>query len=59
MLIGAIAYTVGLWNASLNASEKGFYAISCLMSLFASIAVQKNVRDLALFREDEPADASE
>jgi uncharacterized membrane protein YiaA len=45
---------IGLWNANLNPSEKGFYGISFLMSLFASIAVQKNVRDLALFKEDAP-----
>lgn len=38
---------VGLWNATLTPSEKGFYAMSYLMSLFASVAVQKNVRDVA------------
>lgn len=48
--------TVGLWNASLASSEKGFYAMSYLLSLFAAVAVQKNVRDLALFRSHEPAD---
>jgi len=37
---------VGLWNASLQLSEKGFYAMSFVLSLFAVIAVQKNVRDL-------------
>jgi uncharacterized membrane protein YiaA len=37
--------TVGLWNATLTASEKGFYAMSFLLSLFAAIAVQKNTRD--------------
>lgn len=37
---------VGLWNASLQPSEKGFYAMSFLLSLFAVVAVQKNVRDL-------------
>jgi uncharacterized membrane protein YiaA len=50
---------VGLWNASLSPSEKGFYGISFLMSLFASIAVQKNVRDLALFQEEVPLPESE
>lgn len=38
--------TVGLFNAALTLSEKGFYAISFAMALFAVIAVQKNVRDL-------------
>ena len=39
---------VGLWNATLAASEKGFYAMAYVLSLFAAVAVQKNVRDLAL-----------
>jgi uncharacterized membrane protein YiaA len=38
--------TVGLWNAVLAPSEKGFYAMGFVLSLFAAIAVQKNVRDL-------------
>ncbi len=37
--------TVGLWNATLTLSEKGFYAMAFLLSLFAAIAVQKNTRD--------------
>ena len=45
--------TVGLWNASLELSEKGFYAISFLLSLFAAISVQKNVRDLELFPQED------
>ncbi|GAB3832368.1 inner membrane protein YiaA [Hymenobacter jeollabukensis] len=36
---------VGLWNATLTLSEKGFYAMSFTLSLFAAIAVQKNTRD--------------
>jgi len=44
--------TVGLWNAKLADSEKGFYAMSFLLSLFGAVAVQKNIRDLALFKED-------
>jgi len=36
---------VGLWNATLAPSEKGFYAMSFVLSLFAAVAVQKNVRD--------------
>lgn len=38
--------TVGLWNATLAPSEKGFYAMSFVLSLFAVVAVQKNVRDV-------------
>lgn len=38
---------VGLWNATLADSEKGFYGMSFVLSLFAAVAVQKNVRDIA------------
>ena len=38
---------IGLWNASLLLSEKGFYGIAFALSLFAAIVVQKNTRDLA------------
>lgn len=40
--------TIGLWNAAITHSEKGFYAMSYLLALFGSVAVQKNVRDIAL-----------
>jgi uncharacterized membrane protein YiaA len=43
---------VGLWNAALAPTEKGFYAMAYLLSLFAAVAVQKNVRDVAAFGED-------
>ncbi|MFK7747802.1 MAG: inner membrane protein YiaA [Kordia sp.] len=36
---------VGLWNADMELSEKGFYGMSFTLSLFASVAVQKNTRD--------------
>ncbi len=38
---------VGLFNASLLMSEKGFFAMAYLVSGFAAVAVQKNVRDIA------------
>jgi uncharacterized membrane protein YiaA len=43
--------SVGLWNATIAFSEKGFYGMSFLLSLFGGVAVQKNVRDLALYGE--------
>jgi uncharacterized membrane protein YiaA len=47
-VLSAVALlAVGLWNAGLAPSEKGFYAMSYVLSLFAAVAVQKNVRDLA------------
>lgn len=41
--IGLLA--IGLVNANLLLSEKGFYAMAFVLSLFAAITVQKNVRD--------------
>lgn len=41
-----VLLVVGLWNADLLLSEKGFYSMSFLLSLFAAIAVQKNTRDV-------------
>ncbi len=37
---------IGLWNADLELSEKGFYAMSFVLSLFSAVAVQKNTRDI-------------
>lgn len=48
-LISVLLLTIGLWNATLTLSEKGFYAMSFLLTLFASIAVQKNTRDMLKF----------
>ncbi|WP_430411863.1 inner membrane protein YiaA [Kordia sp.] len=44
---------VGLWNAELALSEKGFYGMSFALSLFASVAVQKNTRDLHALKQQE------
>lgn len=45
VILTIVLLTVGLWNATLAASEKGFYAMAFLLSLFAAVAVQKNIRD--------------
>jgi uncharacterized membrane protein YiaA len=45
LLLALLLLSVGLWNATLAPSEKGFYAMSFVLSLFAAVAVQKNVRD--------------
>ena len=44
-LLTLLLLTVGLINATLTLSEKGFFAMSFVLSLFAVIAVQKNTRD--------------
>lgn len=38
---------LGLFNAEITRSEKGFFGMSFVLSLFAVIAVQKNTRDTA------------
>lgn len=40
-----VLLVIGLWNASLLPSEKGFYAFAFLLAIFGAIAVQKNTRD--------------
>lgn len=47
LLLSLLLLAVGLSNATLTPSEKGFYAMSFVLSLFAAVAVQKNVRDIA------------
>lgn len=49
---------VGLWNAGLLPSEKGFYAMSFIVAMFAAITVQKNVRDIQALGPEEVAEAS-
>ena len=51
--LAILLLAIGLWNASLALSEKGFYAMSFVLSLFASVAVQKNIRDTASRDESE------
>lgn len=46
VILCIVLLTVGLWNADLTKSEKGFYAMSYVLSLFGAIAVQKNTRDM-------------
>ncbi|MBK8803127.1 MAG: hypothetical protein IPN71_13935 [Fibrobacteres bacterium] len=45
-VLSVLLLSVGLWNATLTLSEKGFYAMSFVLALFSAVAVQKNVRDL-------------
>jgi len=52
-LLSIVLLTVGLWNANLTKSEKGFYAMSFVLSMFAAIAVQKNTRDMKAAQKHE------
>lgn len=47
-----VLLAIGLWNADLELSEKGFYAMSFTLSLFSAIAVQKNTRDVAYINNE-------
>jgi uncharacterized membrane protein YiaA len=51
-LLSILLLVIGLWHADLDLSEKGFYAMSFLLSLFAAIAVQKNIRDSNLANKE-------
>ena len=52
-ILSIVLLTVGLWNAELAKSEKGFYAMSFVLSMFAAIAVQKNTRDMKGVRNND------
>lgn len=45
---------IGLWNADLLPSEKGFYAFAFLLAIFGAITVQKNTRDGQIARGKHP-----
>jgi uncharacterized membrane protein YiaA len=44
-VLAILLLIIGLWNADLMRSEKGFYGMSFTLSLFAAVAIQKNIRD--------------
>ncbi|KAB7733235.1 hypothetical protein F5984_04715 [Rudanella paleaurantiibacter] len=54
-VLAIVLLTVGLWNATMLPSEKGFYAFAFLLALFGAIAVQKNTRDSQVPNEADTA----
>ncbi len=50
-IVSLILLVVGLRNADLLLSEKGFYGMAFTLALFSSIAVQKNTRDTKLVNQ--------
>ncbi|WP_264553626.1 inner membrane protein YiaA [Flavobacterium sp. N2038] len=52
-LLSIVLLVVGLWNATILPSEKGFYAFAFLLALFGAISVQKNTRDNMNFSQNE------
>ena len=46
LIVSIALMGIGLYNAgSIVLSEKGFYGMAYVLSLFAAITVQKNIRD--------------
>lgn len=45
LLIGVTAYLIGLFNASMELNEKGYYFALLIFGLYSSVSLQKAVRD--------------
>ncbi len=45
-IMAVLLLVIGLWSSALSLSEKGFYAMAYVLSMFAAITVQKNTRDI-------------
>ncbi len=55
-IISIALLIIGLWNAELTLSEKGFYGISFMLSIYSAIAVQKNIRDITYIDRNQDKD---
>ena len=48
MLVGVLAYLLGLWNATgMLLNEKGYYLAVLILGLYSAISLQKTLRDRA------------
>ncbi|RQZ20782.1 hypothetical protein DIE15_01555 [Burkholderia sp. Bp9031] len=54
LILAILLLCVGLFNATLALSEKGFYAMAFVLGLFGAVAVQKNTRDIQAVRSAFP-----
>ncbi|MFV8829804.1 inner membrane protein YiaA [Alkalihalobacterium sp. APHAB7] len=45
LLIGVTGYLIGLFNASMELNEKGYYFAILVFGLYAAVSLQKAVRD--------------
>ena len=53
-IVAVALMAIGLYNAgSIILSEKGFYGMSFVLSIFAAITVQKNIRDTQKAKEQD------
>lgn len=45
LIVGISAYLVGLWNAEMGLTERGYHLTLVFYGLFSAISLQKSVRD--------------
>lgn len=45
LAIGVLGYLLGLWNATLELNEKGYYFAVFLLAMFSAVTLQKTIRD--------------
>jgi uncharacterized membrane protein YiaA len=45
LFAGALTFCIGLWNATMMLSEKGYFFTLLMYGLFSAVSVQKSVRD--------------
>jgi len=45
LLIGTVVYLMGLWNSTMALNEKGYYFVLLMYGMFATVSLQKSVRD--------------
>ncbi|MCE7577849.1 hypothetical protein LZS94_10110 [Aliivibrio fischeri] len=53
LISALVLMAIGLRNAELLLSEKGFFAMAYTLSLFSVVTIQKNIRDVAATTSDE------
>ena len=47
LIVGCVAFLIGLYNATIPIHEKGYYVTVLLYGLFSAVSLQKAVRDQA------------
>ncbi len=45
LFAGSLTFCIGLWNATMALSAKGFFFVVLMYGLFSAVSVQKAVRD--------------
>lgn len=45
LFLGALSFSIGLWNATMPLSDKGLFFTLLMYGLFSAVSVQKSVRD--------------